>query len=86
MTICIEFDDPITEGKGYACAFSTYKNLAESLDNLNSNMKGYFFITNIGFYNMFFFPKGQGKTKTSTQFIFDWDYDFYLGEKVKLYY
>jgi len=86
FTLCIEFDDPITEGKGYACTFSSYYHLALSLDNLNSDMKGYFFVSNIGYNNVIFFPLSSGKTKTSTQFIFDWNFDFYLEEKVKFYY
>ena len=86
LSLCIEFDDPITRGKGYACTFSSYYNLYLSLNELNSNMKGYFFISNIGFNNMFFFPESKGISQTSTQYIFNWNYEFFLDEKVKFYF
>ena len=85
LTLCIEFDDPISNGKGYACVFTTYYELCESLDYLNSNMKGYFFVSNVGYNNVLFYPLAKRKSKTPSQFIFDWNYDFYLDEKVKFY-
>ena len=47
FVMCTEFDDPITKGKGYLCINSTYNDFIEPLDNINSKMKGYFFISNI---------------------------------------
>ena len=47
LSLCIEFDDPITQGKGYACVFTTYYDLSLTLDYLNSDMKGYFFVSNV---------------------------------------
>ena len=67
LSLCIEFDDPITRGKGYACVFTTYYELSLTLDFLNSNMKGYFFVSNIGYNNVLFFPLSSSKTKTSSQ-------------------
>ena len=86
LTICIEFDDPISRGKGYACVDTNYDDLNFSLDNLNSNIKGYFFISNIGFNNVFFFPMSTTTSKIPTQYIFDWNFSFYLDEKVNFYY
>ena len=85
LTLCIEFDDPITKGKGYACVFTTYYDLSETLDYLNSDMKGYFFVSNVGFNNVLFYPLAERKSKTPSQFIFDWNFNFYLDEKVKFY-
>ena len=35
FVMCIEFEDPITNGKGYGCVNSTYNDLNEPLDNIN---------------------------------------------------
>ena len=52
--MCIEFDDPITNGKGYSCAHLHSDDILASLETLNENMIGYFFITIVGFNNVFF--------------------------------
>jgi len=85
LSLCIEFDDPITQGKGYACVFTTYYDLSLTLDYLNSDMKGYFFVSNVGYNNVLFFPLSSGRSQTPSQFIFDWNFDFYLDEKIKFY-
>ena len=51
--MCIEFIDPITKGKGYACVYASYDDLVFSLNNLNENIKGYYLISNVGLI-MFF--------------------------------
>ena len=56
-SICIEFDDPITNGKGYACADANNEDMVSSLEKLNSNIVGYFFISNVGFSMYFIIQK-----------------------------
>ena len=86
LRLCIEFDDPITKGKGYACLDSNYNDLVFALNGLNSNIKGYFFISNVGFNNAFFFPLSTSSGRIPTEYIFRWDFDFVLDEKVNFYY
>ena len=56
FTMCIEFDDPITKGKGYSCFNSFYTDLIEPLEDLNLKIS-YFFVSNIGCSNLFYFPQ-----------------------------
>ena len=81
FSMCIEFKDPITKGKGYACVDVDYYDLVYSLDNINSDLIGYYFISNIGFNNVFYFPQSTSSPKTSTEYIFDWDRTYKLEEK-----
>ena len=84
-SICIEFIDPITKDKAYVCADVYNEDMVASLENLNSNIIGYFFITNIGFNNVFYFPQGTISPKTSTENIYKWSNEFSLSEKVYFY-
>ena len=84
-TMCIEFNDPITKDKAYACADVNNEDMISSLENLNSNIFGYFFITIVGFNNVFYFPQGPISPKTSLENIYHWDKKFYLEEKVDFY-
>ena len=86
FTMCIEFVDPITKGKGYACVDASYDELVSSLESLNENIKGYYFITTVGFNNVFFFPLSTGTSKIPTEYIFNWNFSFYLNEKINFYY
>ena len=81
FTMCIEFKDPITMGKGYACVDASYTDLIPPLENLNSKLVGYFFITNIGFNNLLYFPQKFGAPKSSTEEIFKWNINYKLSEK-----
>ena len=81
FTMCIEFDDPITKGKGYSCFNSFYTDLIEPLEDLNLKISGYFFVSNIGCSNLFYFPQGSSIPKTSTEQIFNWDDNYILSEK-----
>ena len=85
FAVCIEFDDPITKGKGYACAEGTYRDIIYSLEDLNSKISGYFFISNVGYNNLFYFPKGTGTPKTSTEMMYKWDLDYRLLEKTNFH-
>ena len=81
FTMCIGFDDPITLGKGYACADVSYTDMILPLENLNSKIVGYFFITNVGYNNLFYYPQKRGTPKSSTEEIFKWDMNYKLAEK-----
>ena len=85
LTMCIEFDDPITNGKGYSCAHLHSDDILASLETLNENMIGYFFITIVGFNNVFFFSHGSANPKTLTESIFNWEIDYNLDEKSYFY-
>ena len=85
FTMCIKFDDPITRGKGYACADYFNDDMVNSLENLNSNLLGYFFISNVGFNNVFYFPQGPVSPKTSTENIYNWNINYSLKEKTHFY-
>ena len=83
FTMCITFDDPISNDLGYACSDVLCWNLVESLEELNSKIVGYFFITIVGFDHVFFFPKGTISPKTATANVFKWEFDFKLDEKIE---
>ena len=85
LTMCIEFDDPITEGKGYICADFLYDDINFSLENLNSNIPGYFFIANVGFNHAFYFPQGNNEPKTYVENIFNWEISYKMDEKEYFY-
>ena len=81
LTMCIEFDDPITKGKGYICADFLSEDINFSLENLNSNIPGYFFIANVGFNHAFYFPQGDNEPKTYLENIFNWEISYKMDEK-----
>ena len=81
LTMCIEFDDPITKGKGYICADFLSEDINFSLENLNANIHGYFFIANVGFNHAFYFPQGDIEPKTLSENIFKWGSNYNLEEK-----
>ena len=85
FTMCIEFDDPITKGKGYCCTEYLMDDLAASLESLNDNIIGYYFITIVGFNNVFYFPKGPKSPLTITENIFNWNVQYFLDEKTNFY-
>ena len=80
-TICIQFLDPITNGNAYTCCDVNQEDLIYAFDILNSNLKGYYFISSIGFNYVFFFPQGRDEPKTITENLFRWDVDYFLEEK-----
>ena len=86
FSMCIEFEDPISKGKGYGCVNTRYNDLVEPLDNLNTNIKGYFFVSNIGFNNVFYFPHSTSTGKIPTEYIFNRDSNYTINEKKDFYY
>ena len=82
FTICIGFDDPITKGKGYACS-DIINDMVYSLDSLNTNLAGYYFISNVGYSQVFYFPQGPLSPLTSIENIFKWDTSYFLDEKIE---
>ena len=80
LSMCIEFDDPITNGKGYACVDYEYTDMVKPLENFNSQLTGYYFISFVGFSNLFFFHL-KAVAKTSTDEIFRWADNYILDEK-----
>ena len=81
FSMCIEFSDPITGGKDYACVDASYTDMVNFLEEMNSKIPGYFFVSNVGFNNLFYFPKGTSSPKTSTEQIYNWIMNFKLAEK-----
>ena len=85
FNMCIEFDDPITKGKAYSCTEVRNDDLIYSLENLNTNIIGYYFITIVGYNNVFYFPQGPPNPKTIVENIFNWDLKYNLDEKANFY-
>ena len=82
--MCIEFDDPITKGKGYSCTDYHTDEIIISLEDMNDKIIGYFFVTTVGFNNVFYFPGGPISPLGITESIFSWNKGFYLYEKTFL--
>ena len=83
FTICIKFNDIISESTAYICGDSENSELFESFDKLNDNLIGYVAVTSVGFNEAFYFPQilsGQF-TKTLGEFIYRIDNEYFLGEK-----
>ena len=59
FSMCIEFDDPISKGKAYSCSQVHDDDLIFSLENLNIKIQGYFFVSIVGYNNVFFFQMDQ---------------------------
>ena len=79
--MCIRFYDPISKGNGYACSDVSQEGLIFGFDSINYNLQGYYFISSVGFNNVFFFPQSRENPKTNTENIFQWDGTFSLEEK-----
>ena len=82
FTMCIEFDDPITKGKGFACVDVNYDDIISSLENFNSKIVGYYFISNVGFNYAFYFPQETSIQKTLIENFFKWNVNYKLAEKI----
>ena len=80
--MCIEFDDPISKGKGYACVDGSYTDLINPFDELNSQVSGYFFVTNVGYNNLLYFPEKASSIKVTTDLIYQRDISQKLNEKI----
>ena len=83
--MCIEFDDPITNGKAYACVDASYTDLINPFDELNSQISGYFFVSNVGYNNLFYFPKVTNSIKATTEMIYEWSINYKLYEKINFH-
>ena len=59
--------------------------MVSSLEDINSEIVGYFFITIVGFNNVFYFPQGTISPKTAIENIYKWVNNFNLDEKVNFY-
>ena len=81
LTLCISFDDPITKGLGYVCCDIAYNDLFYSMEEYNNKLIGYYFIADVGFNNLFYFPKREGTARTSTDEIYKWGTNYKLTEK-----
>ena len=57
FTICIKFNDIISESTAYICGDSENSELFESFDKLNDNLIGYVAVTSVGFNEAFYFPQ-----------------------------
>ena len=83
-TMCIQFIDPISNDNAYACSDISQEDLKSAFDNFNSNLKGYYFISGVGFNYVYFFPHTY-IPKTITENIFRWDFDYLMEEKAFFY-
>ena len=85
FTMCIQFLDPITDGTAFACSDIKQEDLIDTFDGLNSNLAGYYFISSVGFNNIFYYPQGTDEPRTITENIFRWESSYFLEEKTKFF-
>ena len=85
LTMCIEFYDPITKGKAYICSDYIWDDMNDSMEELNINIPGYFFIANVGYNHALYFPNCGFEPKTISDNIFGWDVSYKLEEKIYFY-
>ena len=83
--MCIEFYDPITKGKAYICSDYIWDDMNDSMEELNINIPGYFFIANVGYNHALYFPNCGFEPKTISDNIFEWDVSYKLEEKIYFY-
>ena len=83
FTLCIKFNDTLTNEIAYICGDSEDQTLFSSLDMLNDKLIGYISILSIGCNSAFYFPQiSSGEyTKTLGEFIYRFDNNYYLEEK-----
>ena len=81
FTICIEFNDPLSNKLAYLCADINSNDLNYNLDNINSKLSGYFFVNSVGFSHSFYYPGYQEEALTITENMFSWGKKFFLEEK-----
>ena len=84
LTMCIEFNDTISNNNAYICGDIQVNNLFDSFDSFNEKLIGFYTITSVGFNKAFYFPQmsSNGYGKTLAEYIFRWDKDYYLEEKL----
>ena len=84
FTLCIQFNDSISNKNAYICGDIKYKKLFDSFDSFNDRLIGYFSIIAVGQINALYFPQisTYGIGKTLSEYIFRWDIDYYLEEKL----
>ena len=80
-SICIQFSDPISNNKAFACCDVNQRDLISAFEEINSNLEGLFFIAYVGFNKVFFFPQENGYPKTITENIYKWNINYLLEEK-----
>ena len=85
FTMCVQFDEPISEGKAYICADIGENSLIYNFDNINSKLNGYFLVNPVGFSRAFYFPESIEYAYAPTENIFGVDKNFFLEEKNYFY-
>ena len=82
FTICVQFDEPISQGNAYICADIAQDSLIFNFDNFNNILNGYFLVTAVGFNHVFYFPNSIENAFTPTENIFNWNNKFFMDEKI----
>ena len=85
FTMCVQFDEPISEGKAYICADIGENSLIYNFDNINSKLNGYFLVNPVGFSRAFYFPESIEYAYAPTENIFGVGKNFFLEEKNYFY-
>ena len=80
-TICIQFEDPISNKNAYACADIGQDTLVNSFEQITSKISGYFLISIVGFNHAFYFPRKLEKPLTPSEAIFNFDKKYFVEEK-----
>ena len=79
FSICIEFNDPLSNQLAYICSDVNSNSINYNFDNFNNNLNGYFFINSVGFSHSFYFPGNSDEALTVTENIYN------KNKKFKLY-
>ena len=83
FTICVKFNDILSNSTAYVCGDSEDHTLFSSFELFNENLIGYVAISSVGYNQAFYFPQimnGHYK-KTLGEFIFRLDNNYSLQEK-----
>ena len=80
--MCIKFKDKLTNNNAYICADLSNNKLFKTFEDFNTQLKGTFIITSVGFQSMFFYPFiFQRNYQSFSELIYTWSKTFYLSEK-----
>ena len=83
FTLCIKFNDIITNKTAYICGDSEDEILFKSFDMFNEKLIGFVSVAAVGFNEAFYFPQllENEDIKTLGEFIYRLDNNYYLEEK-----
>ena len=83
LTICLKFNDTISYKGAFICGDINNTKLFDIFDFFNQRLRGFFIVTSVGYYKMFYYPKNAGNSITKvSELFYGWDKNYYLREKL----